>query len=137
MRAFYLRCAGVLCPSLVFLPSVLQVCYRGNGGGLNRRIKKPCADHSRQENPMPILFVLPWCFLAVFLARVFLCAIPPSSNSPVALYFSLCRILYPYPISVHTQHRKINSRAILRPCMILLLQVYINISVSIIIIILL
>lgn len=107
------------------------------GGGLNRRIEKPCADHSKRENSIPILFLLPWCFLAVFLARVFLCAIPPSSNSPVALYFALCRILYPYPISVHTQHHIINSTAILGPCMILLLWVYINISISIIIIILL
>lgn len=118
-------------------PSVPLVAIGAFGGGLNRRIEKPCADHSKRENSMPILFVLPWCFLAMFLSVLFLCAIPPSSNSPVALYFALCRILYPYPISVYTQHHKINSRAILWPCVILLLWVYINISISIIIIILL
>ena len=115
----------------------MQVCYGGIRGGLNRHIEKPCADHSRRENSMPILFVLPWCFLAMFLSVLPLRAIPLSSNSPVTLYFALYRILHPCPISVHTQHHKINSRAILWACMILLLQVYINISVSIIIIILL
>ena len=118
-------------------PSVLLVAIGAFGGGLNRRIEKPCADHSKRENSMPILFVLPWCFLAMFLYVLPLRAIPLSSNSSVALYFALYRILYPYHISVHTQHHIINSTAILGPCIILLLWVYINISISIIIIILL